>query len=59
MKYTAKQKADIRGWWAMYYRVRFMADGSVWGSADRPGEAWGILLTARQAEEHLRTRGLL
>ena len=58
MKYTAKQKADIRGWWAMSYRVRFMADGSVQGSTGK-GRAWGVLLTSEQAEAHLRTRGLL
>jgi hypothetical protein len=41
--------------WADSYRVRFMADGSVQGSK---GGAWGVLLTAKQAQEHLRTRGL-
>lgn len=56
MKYTEKQKADIRGWWAMSMKVRFMKDGSVQG---KKGDCWGLLLTAKQAEEHLRTRGLL
>ncbi len=55
MKYTRKQKANIRAWWS-YMPLRFRADGSVEG---KKGGSWGLLYTPEQAEGHLKAKGLL
>ena len=53
MNLTRKQKQLIREhWW--YMPIRFLADGTVMG---KKGEAWGILYTPQQTQQHIEHIG--
>ena len=56
MKYTRKQRANIKSYW-QHYDLVFKSNGEIY--AKRPGGTIGILYTKNQVLDHLKVVGLL